>query len=145
MDFLFEIKRLFLGYKIQMSVLGMLVPVVLVSVVYQFRFALKDMSYKVAMAGAFSTIAIVPIFIVFLQFTPALSVGSCLKHGNRFITLRSPAGESVSTTLVYRVKNLSEGKYELRGNDGAMLRVPFNRIDLDRAYKPTQNCGGLKD
>ncbi|MEE6250202.1 MAG: hypothetical protein VX583_07355 [Bdellovibrionota bacterium] len=144
MEFLFESKRIFLGYKIQMSILGLLIPLILVSIVYQIRFTLKDFTYKMAMILAFGSIAVIPIIIVYLQFTPALEINSCVKHANRFITIKTKEGQSISTTLVYKISSLAEGRYEMKGNDGALLKVAYNRVDLDRRYKITKNCGGIQ-
>lgn len=140
---LYAIKKIFLHSKIPLTILGMIIPFVLVSIVYQLRYRLKPASYKMAIMGSFSTIALVPLVMVILHNSPALSIGDCVEDRRRTAEIELKSGKVIEVPLVYKVMSITDGKYEVNGNDKSVLKIKVNRIDLKNSYRKRSNCPGF--
>lgn len=133
-----------LANKIPLSILGMIIPFAAVSVVYQFRLRLSPGTYKLGVMFGLATIALVPASLVFLQFSPALSVGDCVEDRRRTSEIELDSGKKITVPLMYKITAISSERYEMKGNDKTLLKVRFNKVDLHHSYKARTSCPGIE-
>lgn len=142
-ELFFSFKKILLTNKIPISILGMVIPFVLVSFVYQLRYKLLPATYKSMIMGSFSTIALVPVLIVYFQFTPALSEGICLVDRKRSVKIDTDSGKSIQVPLMYKITQVADKKYEMKSNDKSIIKMRYNLVDLDYRFRIRRGCSGI--
>ncbi|MFK8139104.1 MAG: hypothetical protein AB8E15_12145 [Bdellovibrionales bacterium] len=131
---LFELKQLLINYKLQLSALGLILPFFFVSVVYQMRMMLNPTLYKMMMMSAFGSVALIPLAIVALSFTPVLKTGDCVQHRTRNVSVKVKDKE-FTMALTFMVKSMDKDRYVLTGNDNSFLKMNYNKIDKSTYYR----------
>ena len=142
-ELFFSFKKILLTNKIPISILGMVIPFVLVSFVYQLRYKLLPGTYRMLIMASFSTIALVPVLIVYFQFTPSLKEGICLVDRKRSVKVDTDSGKSIQVPLMYKVTAVSDKKYEMKSNENMVIKMRYNLVDLDYRFRIRQGCPGI--
>lgn len=74
---------------------------------------------------------------------PSLGIGDCVEDRRRTTEIELNSGKKIQVPLVYKVNAVSDGKYEVEGNDKSFLKIKVNRVDLKPNFRRRSNCPGF--